>query len=56
MTFKSTKFITITKHVKFNPRTFLVVQWLGICLPVEGTQVWSLIWEDSTCCRAAEPV
>lgn len=26
---------------------FLVVQWLRILLPVQGTSVWSLVWEDS---------
>lgn len=26
----------------------------GICLPVQGIQVWSLIWEDVTCLRATE--
>ena len=29
-------------------RTFLVVQWLRIQLPVHGTQVQSLVWEDLT--------
>ena len=24
-----------------------VVQWLKICLPMQGTQVQSLVWEDS---------
>ena len=28
--------------------TSLVVQWLKICLPMQGTRVWSLIWEDFT--------
>ena len=27
----------------------LVVQWLRIRLPMQGTQVWSLVWEDPTC-------
>ena len=31
-----------------------VAQWSRICLPMQETQVWSLIWEDSTCCRATE--
>ena len=35
-------------------RTFLVVQWLRICLPLRGTWIESLVWEDSTCCWAAE--
>ena len=30
----------------------LVVQWLRICLPLQGTQVQYLIQEDSTCCGA----
>ena len=30
-------------------RTFLVVQWLGICLKLQGTWVQSLLWEDPTC-------
>ena len=36
--------------------TLLVVQWLRICLPMQGTCVWCLAWEDSTCHGAAEPV
>ena len=27
----------------------LVLQWLGICLPVQGTWVRSLVWKDPTC-------
>ena len=29
--------------------TSLVVQWLRMHLPMQGTLVWSLVWEDSTC-------
>ena len=36
-------------------RTSLMVQWLRICLPVQGTQVWSLVQEDSTCLVATKP-
>ena len=36
--------------------TSLVVQWLTICLPVQGTQVRSLVLEDPTCCGATKPV
>ena len=25
-------------------------------LPMQGTRVWSLFWEDPTCCRATKPV
>ena len=34
----------------------LVVQWLRICLPMQGTQVWSLLWEDLTCLWVTKPV
>ena len=33
----------------------LVAQWLGVCLPVRGTSVRALVWEDPTCRRAAGP-
>ena len=36
-------------------RTCLVVQWLGIRLPMQGTRVWALVQEDPTHCRAAKP-
>ena len=31
-----------------------MVQWLGIRLPMQGTWVRSLVWEDPTCCRTAK--
>ena len=34
----------------------LVVQWLRIHLPIQGTWVWSMVQEDTTCCGATEPV
>ena len=34
--------------------TSLLFQWLGICLPMQGTRVWSLVWEDPTCRGATE--
>ena len=34
----------------------LVVQWLRICLLMQGTQVRALVWEDPTCCVATRPV
>ena len=33
----------------------LEAQWLGICLPVQGTQVRSLVWEDPTRLGVAKP-
>ena len=34
----------------------LVAQWLGICLPMKGTRVRALVWEDPTCRGATKPV
>ena len=34
----------------------LVVQWLRICLPMQGTRVRALVWEDPTCRGATMPV
>ena len=36
--------------------TFLVAQWLRGCLPMQGTRVQSLVWEDLTCWGAAKPM
>ena len=30
----------------------LVVQWVQICLPTQGTRVQSQVWKDPTCCGA----
>ena len=37
-------------------QTPLVVQGIKVHLPVRGTQVQSLVWEDSTCCEATKPI
>ena len=34
----------------------LVVQWIGICLSVQGAQARSLVREDPTCCEEAGPM
>ena len=34
----------------------LVVQWLRVCLPVQGTRVRALVWEDAAGRGAAGPV
>ena len=34
--------------------TSLVAQWLRICLPMQGTWVQSLVWEDPTCLGATK--
>ena len=31
----------------------MVTQWLRICLPMQGTRVRALVWEDPTCRGAA---
>ena len=36
--------------------TSLEVQWIRIRLPMQGTWVQSLVWEDSTCLGAMKPV
>ena len=42
--------------LKMGFGTSLVVQWLRIRLPVQGTKVPSLVEEDPTCCGATKPV
>ena len=37
-------------------RASLVAQWLRIHLPVQGTRVRALVWEDPTCRGATKPV
>ena len=36
--------------------TSLVAQWLRIRLPMQGTRVWALVWEDPTCRKATKPL
>ena len=47
--------IVLLLSIKNGPWTFLVVQWLSFCLPMQETQVGTLIWEDPTCLRATKP-
>ena len=37
-------------------RASLVVQWLRVRLPMQGTRVRALVWEDPTCRGATRPV
>ena len=46
----------IRKRRELLWRTSLVVQWLRIYLPTQGTRVQSLVQEDSTCQRAIKPM
>ena len=41
---------------KLQDRASLVAQWLRVCLPMQGTQVRALVWEDPTCRGATGPV
>ena len=43
-------------YLKQVTRASLVVQWLRICLPMQGTRVRALVWEDHTCRGATRPV
>ena len=36
-------------------RASLVVQWLRICLPMQGTRVQALVREDPTCTEQLSP-
>ena len=42
--------------IKQGGRASLVAQWLTICLPMQGTRVRALVWEDPTCRGATRPV
>ena len=49
-------YILTVKIRKTNLVTSLVVYWIRICLPMQGAQVPSLVWEDSMCRGATKPV
>ena len=42
--------------LKGHPWASLVVQWLGIRLAMQRTQVQSLVWENPTCSGATKPI
>ena len=44
------------QNIKTEAGTSLVVQWLRICLPMQGTRVRSLVQEDPTCRGATKLV
>ena len=39
-----------------STETSLVVQWIWMCLPKQGIQVGSLLWEDPTSSAATKPM
>ena len=53
--FVSSTASTLYPNKKCN-RASLVAQWLGICLPMQGTRVRALVREDPTCHGATRPV
>ena len=46
----------LKKKLRKQSSTSLVAQWLSICLAIQGTQVWSLIWEEFICHGETKPV
>ena len=42
--------------IKMLRGTSLVVQWLRIHLPMQGTRVRAVVREDPICCGATKPV
>ena len=42
--------------IKTGQGASLVAQWLRICLPMRGTRVRALVWEDPTYRGATKPV
>ena len=48
--------ITQNKSKNIQSGASLVAHWLRICLPMQGTRVRALVWEDPTCRGAAGPV
>ena len=52
----STSLIIREMQIKTTMRASLVAQWLRICLPMQGTRVRALVWEDPTCRGATRPV
>ena len=52
----STSLIIREMQIKTTMRASLVAQWLRVCLPMQGTRVRALVWEDPTCRGATRPV
>ena len=44
------------ENEKWSWRAYMVVQWLRICLPMQGKRDRALVWEDPTCRGATKPV
>ena len=48
------EYIHMKRHTYEKRTSLVVVQWLRFYLPMQGTQVWSLVCKDSTCLRATK--
>ena len=50
--------ILLSDKIDFKIKTgaSLVAQWLRVCLPMQGTRVRALVWEDPTCRGATGPM
>ena len=46
----------LTCSEKMMTGASLVAQWLRVCLPMQGTRVRALVWEDPICRGATKPV
>ena len=60
-TWKTPNMLVSEKITTKTLGAFLVAWWIRICLPMQETQVGSLVWEDPTeqlnpCTTTAEPV
>ena len=49
------KYVVIYPFKNIHYWASLVAQWLRVCLPMQGTWVRALVWEDPTCHRATGP-
>ena len=52
---KISKHLEIKQYTSENSLASLVVQGLRIRLAVQGTPIWSLVWDNPICCGAAKP-
>ena len=53
---KRKRFWLLRQQLYKTCRASLVAQWLRVCLPMQGTRVRALVWEDPTCRGATRPV
>ena len=53
---RTVEFTAVEQNKEKRMRASLVAQWLRIYLPMQGTRVQALGWEDPTCRGATRPV